>query len=404
MTCPECRHDNREGVRYCTRCGTSLFLLCPRCHAGVVADDLYCGECGVRLPVATSRPILSENRPTRPETVSTPPDGNGAARAPMESARKHVTVLFADISCFTALREKLDPEQVTDLMNGCLSRLADVVRKYEGHVDKFIGDCIMALFGAPIAHENDPELAVRAALEMKQVTEEYNKALPVKLEKPLNLHIGINSGMVVAGGVGSQDHMSYTVMGDTVNLASRLESLASDRQIFISKYTYNLVRSRFDFQPHDPIKVKGKTDPVPVYEVLGIRTSAGEERQTVKTPLIGRSHESVLQRALRIHRELGLNLKIIANELALSRVAMGKGDYEQAAAYLGDARSIAETDDNRSDLAKILHAEAELVARQGHDARAGFEAAPALFDELGRSRDAERVRADLAAHTSGRPA
>ena len=208
-----------------------------------------------------------------------------------ESARKHVTVLFADISGFTALSEKLDPEAVTDLMNGCLSRLADVVRKYEGHVDKFIGDCIMALFGAPVAHENDPELAIRAALEMKLVTAEYNKILPVRLEKPLSLHIGVNSGMVVAGAVGSSEHLSYTVMGDTVNLASRLESLASDGQIFISKYTHNLVRNKFDFRAHDPIKVKGKTDPVPVFEVVGLKTDHTEDRQRIKTPLIGRSAE-----------------------------------------------------------------------------------------------------------------
>lgn len=238
-------------------------------------------------------------RPARPPTVTTSVGGSSAARteanesdrsAP-ESARKHVTVLFDDISGFTALSEKLDPEAVTDLMNGCLSRLADVVRKYEGHVDKFIGDCIMALFGAPIAHENDPELAIRAALEMKLVTAEYNKILPVRLEKPLSLHIGVNSGMVVAGAVGSSEHLSYTVMGDTVNLASRLESLASDGQIFISKYTHNLVRNKFDFRAHDPIKVKGKTDPVPVFEVVGLKTDLTEDRQPVKTPLIGRSAE-----------------------------------------------------------------------------------------------------------------
>ena len=163
--------------------------------------------------------------------------------------------------------------------------------KYEGYVDKFVGDCIMALFGAPIAHENDPELAVRTALEMIQVTTDYNKELPVKLEQPLTLHIGINSGMVIAGGVGSDSNMSYTAMGDTVNLASRLESIADGGQIYISKFTHNLVRNKFDFTEHEPIKVKGKQDPVSVYEVEGIRTSSPMLDQPVKTPLIGRSEE-----------------------------------------------------------------------------------------------------------------
>ncbi len=204
-----------------------------------------------------------------------------------------MTVLFADISGFTAMRKKLDPEEVTDLMNECLRRLADTVTKYEGYVDKFVGDCIMALFGAPVAHENDPELAVRCALEMNQVTCEYNKTLPIKLEKPLMLHTGVNSGIVVAGGVGSDDNMSYTAMGDTVNLASRLESIAGNGQIFISKYTYNLVRNKFAFPEHEPIKVKGKKDPVSVYEVAGVKTSKASETSVKKSrvPLIGRSRE-----------------------------------------------------------------------------------------------------------------
>lgn len=250
---------------------------------------MFCGGCGTRLPRQDMKPLAA---PAEIVTSKVPPApaANGDAGTP-ESARKYVTVLFADISGFTAMSEKLDPEDVTDLMNGCLSRLADVVVKYEGYVDKFVGDCIMALFGAPIAHENDPELAVRAALEMRTVTEEYNTQLPVKLEKPLTLHIGINSGMVIAGGVGSDDNMAYTAMGDTVNLASRMESIAGGGQIFISKFTYNLVRNKFDFKEHEPIKVKGKQDPVPVYEVEGIRTSSPVTEQPVTTPLIGRSEE-----------------------------------------------------------------------------------------------------------------
>ena len=161
-----------------------------------------------------------------------------AASAPeLVSARKHVTVVFADISGFTAMSEKLDPEEVSNMMNDCLTKMADIVTGYQGYVDKFIGDCIMALFGAPVAHENDAELAIRAALDMNDAIIAYNRNLPIKLEKPLTLHTGINTGLVVAGNVGSGEKLEYTVMGDTVNLASRLESTASSGQIFISKYT-----------------------------------------------------------------------------------------------------------------------------------------------------------------------
>ncbi|MBF0626476.1 MAG: AAA family ATPase, partial [Magnetococcales bacterium] len=229
----------------------------------------------------TGRPALPLRGPT-----ATPPAG-------MESERKNVTVLFADISGFTAMSEKMDPEAVTEVMNGCLKMLADIVLRYEGHVDKFIGDCIMAIFGAPITHENDPELALRAALDMKKEMEEYNRRLPVKLEKALTLHTGINSGMVIAGGVGSDQKMEYTVMGDTVNLASRLESIAGSGQVFVSVYTYNLTRNLFEFIRHEPIKVKGKKEPVAVYEVVRAKSLKAQDRKPVQAaiPLVGRSQE-----------------------------------------------------------------------------------------------------------------
>ncbi|MBF0212176.1 MAG: tetratricopeptide repeat protein [Magnetococcales bacterium] len=288
MNCSTCHLDNRQGVRYCTRCGTPLVAICPQCHAARAVDDNYCGECGIRLPTAsTNRALPQVALPTNGFTT-TP-----AAPVAMESERKNVTVLFADISGFTAMSEKMDPEEVTNIMNGCMKMLADIVHRYEGYVDKFIGDCIMALFGAPMTHENDPELALRAALDMQKEMEEYNVRLQGRIESPLTLHTGINSGMVIAGGVGSDKKMEYTVMGDTVNLAARLESLAKHGQTFVSGYTYNLTRHLFEFVRHDPIKVKGKKDPVAVYEV--IRPKSRQEQNNdpshAATPLVGRGRE-----------------------------------------------------------------------------------------------------------------
>ncbi|MCH8929274.1 MAG: adenylate/guanylate cyclase domain-containing protein, partial [Candidatus Marinimicrobia bacterium] len=149
----------------------------------------------------------------------------------LESERRLVTILFADISGFTALSEKLDPEIVSNILNDCFKGLTSIIHKYEGMIDKFIGDEVMVIFGAPISHENDPERAVRCSLEMMEYIERFNTISPVSLPSPLGIHIGLNSGLVIAGNVGSDLRMNYSVIGDTVNLAARLVSLASTGEI-----------------------------------------------------------------------------------------------------------------------------------------------------------------------------
>ena len=328
MQCCDCLSDNRENVKYCTHCGHPLIALCQRCGASIEVNDRFCGTCGVKLPATAYLPPRSEEPITQPaELVHLP-----AKHEIFESARKHVTVLFADISGFTAMSERMDAEDVTNLMNGCLKRLGTIVTKYEGYIDKFIGDCIMAIFGAPIAHENDPELAIRAALEMNEAIRDYNKNLPIRLEKALSLHIGINSGMVVAGNVGSNQKMQYTVMGDTVNLAARLESIAGDSQIFVSKYTYNLTRNWFEFIEHEPIKVKGKKDLVAVYEVSDIKHS---DRRTLhqtqqRSPLVGRTEElGLLKKRLECLLNGTSEIVILTSEAGIgkSRIQLEIQDY-----------------------------------------------------------------------------
>ena len=218
------------------------------------SHDKYCRECGHRLVLVSDTKIIESKKTAVPFKIQT----KQPVVTDSISERRTVTVLFADVSGFTSMSEKLDPEEVTTIMNNCLQMMGDTVTAYEGYIDKFIGDCIMALFGAPTAHENDPELAVRAAIDMMKKIEDYNKTLPLKLEKPLGLHIGINTGLVVAGQIGSDARMDYTVMGDTVNLASRLESSATKGHIFISSYTYHQVKNLFEFIEQEPITVKGK--------------------------------------------------------------------------------------------------------------------------------------------------
>ena len=151
---------------------------------------------------------------------------SASASPPLEGERKLVTVMFADLSGFTALSEALDPERVRGIVNHCFNALVPIVERYGGTVDKFIGDEIMALFGAPLAHENDAERALRAALEMRDALTALNAADGTSL----GMHVGVNSGTVVTGGLGSDGREQYSVIGDTVNLAARLAAAASRRR------------------------------------------------------------------------------------------------------------------------------------------------------------------------------
>ncbi len=211
--------------------------------------------------------------------------------ADMRGERKQVTVMFADISGFTAMSEKLDPEEVRTMINLVFDRLGDVVEKYEGHIDKFIGDEIMALFGAPIAHENDPERAVRAALEMMQALKLFNAEFGDRIPKPLSLHFGINTGLVIAGGIGTSKRQDYSVMGDTVNLAARLEDLSESGEILVGETTYRLTAPLFEFEALEPVKLKGKAKPVQVYRVLRAKTIRGGQIRGIEgifSPMVGR--------------------------------------------------------------------------------------------------------------------
>ena len=248
--------------------------------------------------------------------------GAGEAEA---DERKLVTIVFTDVSGFTALSEKLDPEKVRELINACFDWLVPVVQKYGGTIDKFIGDEIMALFGAPIAHEDDAERALRAALEMMDALAAFNHSNGTEL----GLHAGINTGLVVAGEIGGHDRRDYSVMGDAVNLAARLEQASSDGDIFVGPATYRLTKQRFDFEPIAPLTLKGKEAPVEVHRLLGAKTAPKSTRgiEGLRAPLVGRDKELEEIRC------------------ALSDLGRGRGSMLAilGGAGLGKSRLIAET-------------------------------------------------------------
>jgi len=196
----------------------------------------------------------------------------------VEGERRFVTILFGDLSGFTSLTEKLeDPEKIVEVVNKYFKRMLEIVEKYEGDVDKFLGDAIMVVFGAPVSHKDDPERAIRAAIEMIEAVKELGKIKTKKGDVEINMSIGINTGEVVALNMGSDKRMEYTVMGDNVNLAARLESVAKAGEIIISDRTYKYVKDAFEFEKLNPVSVKGKEKPIQIYKVKGIKEGKREK-------------------------------------------------------------------------------------------------------------------------------
>ena len=235
------------------------------------------------------------------------------ASGQIQGERRQVTVVFADLSGFTALAERLDPEEVASVLNDCMKELIEAVYQYEGMVNQIIGDCVMAVFGAPVAHEDDAERALRVALAMRERLEAFNKRSIKTLKEPLALHTGINSGIVIAGNVGTDLRMSYSVVGDTVNVASRLEGVATSGQILVTQSTYRLTHGIFEFRPLEPIRVQGKKDSLAVFELIEAKTQRDTMRgfEGLMSPLVGREWECKVMRKAIAATKLGRSALIL---------------------------------------------------------------------------------------------
>jgi adenylate cyclase len=211
-----------------------------------------------------------------------------------EADRRQVTVLFADVSGFTALAARLDPEEVRAFQNALFETLAQSITRYDGFVEKFVGDAVMAVFGAPVAHEDDPERALHAALDMLARTARLSDRWAARLGQPVSLHIGIHTGPVVAGSLGAAAGAAYAVTGDTVNTTARLLAAASGA-ILVSDATHALTRHRFVFEPARELTLRGKSEPVGVHGLLGALAEPGSARglagHGLVAPMVGRVDE-----------------------------------------------------------------------------------------------------------------
>jgi class 3 adenylate cyclase/predicted ATPase len=215
------------------------------------------------------------------------------ASGEMVGERRVVTMLFCDVKGSTAAAEQLDPEEWTEIINGAFEHMIKPIYKYEGTVARLMGDGILAFFGAPIAHEDDPQRAVLAGLDIVASIDPYRKETKRQWGVDINVRVGINTGMVVVGAVGSDLRMEYTAMGDAINLAARMEQTAVPGSVQIAEETHKLVAPLFEFEDIGGIEVKGKAAPIPAYRVLGRKAAPGRLRgiEGLEINLIGRKQE-----------------------------------------------------------------------------------------------------------------
>ncbi|HUU63294.1 MAG TPA: adenylate/guanylate cyclase domain-containing protein [Dehalococcoidia bacterium] len=269
MKCIKCDSDNREGAKFCEQCGTRLVRKCPDCGAEVSPTARFCAECGHDIAEPKEAPPIDYSQP-QTYTPKFLADKILTTRSSIEGERKLVTVLFADVANFTSMSEKLDPEEVHEIMDGCYQLLMDEIHRYEGTIDKFTGDGVMALFGAPVAHEDHAQRACYTALAMQRAIGEYGEKIVKECGVEFKMRVGLNSGPVIVSSVGNDLRMDYTAIGDTVNLASRMETNAKPGRVLVSSGTYKIARDFFKFEPVGKIQVKGKEEPVEAYQIIEV--------------------------------------------------------------------------------------------------------------------------------------
>jgi class 3 adenylate cyclase/tetratricopeptide (TPR) repeat protein len=291
MNCPRCQHENPPTARFCLECGARLVLICSNCATELPAEAKFCLNCGQAVGSGIVSSRFSSPEGYTPQYLA---EKILSSKGALEGERKQVTVLFVDVSGFTAISERLDPEDVHALMNQAVDLMLGEVHRYEGTVTQFLGDGIMALFGAPIAHEDHAQRAVHAALGIGKALEPLREDLQRRRGIAFDVRQGINTGLVVVGSIGSDLRMDYTALGDTINVAARLEQAADPGRIVISEVTHRLVSGYFHTRPLGQLLLKGKTDPVHAWEVISgrvARTRLEIEAERGLTSFVGRERE-----------------------------------------------------------------------------------------------------------------
>ncbi|MBW2705544.1 MAG: AAA family ATPase, partial [Deltaproteobacteria bacterium] len=300
MKCPNCGIENREGANFCIDCGNKLETTCAQCNHLNLPESKFCEKCGFKLiePAEKSSRELSYDEKLK-NIQKYLPEGLRekilSQKDRIEGERKQVTVLFADMEGFTALLETLGIEEAYTIMDKVYEILIHKVHDYEGVVNEMTGDGIMALFGAPVALEDAPQKAVRTAFAIhKEIAKFSDRMQQQGKTLPIKMRIGIHTGPVVVGTLGNDLRLEFKAVGDTVNLASRMEGLAEPGTTFVSEETFRLTEGYFRFEALGEKIIKGKEAPVKVYQFIApstrkTRFDVSAERGL--TPFVGRDRE-----------------------------------------------------------------------------------------------------------------
>ena len=356
--CSHCDSPNPEGYRFCGQCGSVLgALVCPTCAAPNPAGQAFCGQCGAPLG-----------------------DGRPAVVITSVEERKLATVLFADVVGFTTLAERTDPEVVARMVDAAFVDLGRVVTDHGGTVDKYMGDSVMAVFGVPVAHDDDAERAVAAGLAMR------------RLGGDLVFSIGINSGEVMVSALAGGD---ATVIGDTVNVAARLEKAAAPGEVLCGRITAELARRRVEFRERQPVLLKGKSEPVDVWEAVRLRRT-GDAPTAEDGALVGRHDELAFlhMQWRRVHQHGESKLVVVCGEAGAGKTRL----LDQLAADIGTDATVVRADYPAYGAVGGLRVAAELVEQLGHSENPDVEArVRSVLGELDpslRAMDADAMQAE----------
>lgn len=271
MKCQQCQTENAEDRKFCRECGISLLQSCSECGHDNFVGDKFCGKCGNKIKFSADAPNL---------------------KILSQGERKHVTALFSDISGYTAMSERLDPEEVKEITNRIFGKISKIIDDYGGFVEKYAGDAVMALFGAKTAHEDDPIRAIRAARDIHSTVETISPEYESKIGHPLEMHTGINTGLAVTGEINHKKG-THGVAGDTINIAARLSSIGEAGDILVGPVTFKHARGYFEFEALEPAVLKGKTEAIEIYKARSPKSKPSKVHRSfgLRADLIGRTTE-----------------------------------------------------------------------------------------------------------------
>ena len=292
MICPRCQHENPSGRSSALECGTALALKCATCGTELPGGAKFCLECGQSV---SAQPVIA-TRFTSPEAY-TPKhlvEKILTSKSALEGERKQVTVLFADMKGSMELLADRDPEDARKILDPVLEHMMEAVHRYEGTVNQVMGDGIMALFGAPLAHEDHAVRACYAALRMQESVKKYAAGVQKTEGIPIQIRVGVNSGEVVVRSIGSDLKMDYTAVGQSTHLAARMEQMAMPGSILMTADTLSLTEGFVQVKPLGPVNVKGLNEPVEVYEITGagpVRSRLQAAAARGLTRFVGRTAE-----------------------------------------------------------------------------------------------------------------